>query len=152
MRDRRAKGLSMALWPADSTIASPSQSPMCVRAAASSGRHRFNINAAINVHDPSDLEYIDSKRVNADSTIALFKNLETRHPRRADLRRLRQCWHLQAQEPGQSAPYSPDPNLIERFWKHVRKVVIDTSNSPTLKTVKELPSSSLDGSTIISTA
>lgn len=113
-----------------------------------SGRHRVNINAAINVHDPSDLEYVDSKQVNADSTIALFKKLEARHPECpiyvvCDNARFYKCKDLDKWLSTHNRikliylpPYSPNLNLIERLWKYLRKTVIDTTYYPTLDAFK----------------
>lgn len=112
-----------------------------------SGRHRVNINAAVNIHDPSDLEYIDTHRVDAASTIALFKKLEARHPYGpiyvvCDNARFYRCKKIDVWLkthriiPVYLPPYSPNLNVIERLWKYLRKTVIDTTYYPSLGAFK----------------
>ena len=108
-----------------------------------SGRHRVNLTAALNVHDPRDVACLQAKRIDAISTIALFEELEARHPEGliyvvCDNARYYRCEQVFAWLRDHRVvvlylpPYSPNLNLIERLWKYLRQVVLDTTYYETL--------------------
>ena len=99
------------------------------------GRRRINLNGALNADTLSVVVRSDAS-INAQSTIELFKQLESKHTDantiyvtldNARYYRSRlvqsyledskiQCLFL--------PPYSPNLNLIERLWKYMKKVVL----------------------------
>ncbi len=99
------------------------------------GRDRLNINAAIDVTD-FDFIFRQDDRVNACSTIALFKQIEEANPKAefifviADNAR-----YYKNKEVGEYLenskivlvflpPYAPNLNLIERLWRFLRENVL----------------------------
>ncbi len=102
---------------------------------SNSGRQRLNINGAINIETMSCATVMDDA-VNADSTIELIKQLERRHKKAGAIyvicdnagyyRSRKVKAHLEDSRiilvflP----PYSPNLNLIERYWKYFKKIVL----------------------------
>ena len=102
---------------------------------SNSGRARLNLNGAV---DPQSCEVVlrTDERLNAQSTIELFKMLENKHPNAekiyviADNARyyrssqVRQYLANSRIELIFLPTYSPNLNLIERLWKYFRKMVL----------------------------
>ena len=104
-----------------------------------SGRERVNLNAALNAYDPTQVLVDETSCVNAQSTKRLYEQLLAAHPdktriyvvcdnaryyKNKDLR----TWL--ADKPICQVflpPYSPNLNLIERFWKYLRQKIINTT-------------------------
>ena len=100
------------------------------------GRRRININGAINIQDYRAIARED-ERINAQSTIALLKQIEAAYPLApaiyiiADNARY---YHAKIVSEFLKTsrirfkflpPYSPNLNLIERIWKFLKKKVIN---------------------------
>ena len=112
------------------------------------GRHRVNINGALNALDVTKIVVRTDDRIDAESAIRLFKQLQKRQPKGlihviCDNARY---YHSQAVRqwaersrvrlvflPG----YSPNLNLIERLWKYMRRTVIDAIYYPTKEKFRE---------------
>ena len=102
---------------------------------ANCGRQRLNINGAIDVASFQVLTRFDDT-INAESTINLFKQLERKHRKAktiyviADNARYYRSRDVKAYLQTSRIrliflpAYSPNLNLIERLWKHFRKVVM----------------------------
>lgn len=104
-----------------------------------SGRERVNLNAALNAYEPTQVLLDETTCVNAQSTKRLYEQLLIAHPDKARIyvicdnaryyknRELR-TWL--ADKPICQVflpPYSPNLNLIERFWKYLRQKIINTT-------------------------
>ena len=104
-----------------------------------SGRERVNLNAALNAYCPTQVLLDETTCVNAQSTRRLYEQLLAAHPDKARIyvvcdnahhyknRELR-AWL--ADKPICQVflpPYSPNLNLIERFWKYLRQKIINTT-------------------------
>jgi transposase len=109
---------------------------------SNTGRERLNINAAVNAHDVCDIVVREDERINAESTIALYEQLQEHHPEgsihvicdNAKYYRSRVVkeWVEQSRIVQVFLPsYSPNLNLIERLWRFFRKKVTDTEFYPT---------------------
>jgi len=95
---------------------------------SNTGRQRLNINGAIDV-DNFELVYREDPTINADSTIALFQQLEEKNPlaqrivviadnaRYYRAQRVTDYLKESKIEILFLPPYSPNLNLIERLWK-----------------------------------
>lgn len=102
---------------------------------ANTGRHHLNINGAVCVQD-MDIQFVQSKAVNAQSTIRLAKKLEKANPGRGTIylivdnaryyrsRLVRDFLETSRVELVFLPAYSPNLNLIERLWKHMKKEVL----------------------------
>ena len=104
-----------------------------------SGRERVNLNAALNTYEPTQVLLDETSCVNAQSTKRLYEQLLAAHPdkdriyvvcdnaryyKNKDLRQwLADKPICQVFLP----PYSPNLNLIERFWKYLRQKIINTT-------------------------
>jgi len=104
-----------------------------------SGRERVNLNAALNAYAPTQVLLDETSCVNSQSTRRLYEQLLLAHPDKAriyvicdnaryyknkDLREwLADKRIVQVFLP----PYSPNLNLIERFWKYLRQKIINTT-------------------------
>lgn len=102
---------------------------------ANCGRKRLNINGAINIEtlEPTTGFY---DTVNADSTIDLFSKIQAKHPEAqkiyiiVDNARYYRSRLLKKHLKGTKIqliflpPYSPNLNLIERYWKFFKKKVL----------------------------
>ena len=102
-----------------------------------SGRKRVNLNAAVRALKPEHLVYDVTETVNAQSTQRLCRGLLKKHPGKTiylvcDNARYNRCGWLQAWAARQRIrfvflpPYSPNLNLIERFWRLLRKEAINS--------------------------
>ena len=101
------------------------------------GRDRVNINGVLNAFNVTDVVVRTDERINAQSTIELYKQLQ-KHKRKGKIyvicdnakyyrSRLVQQWVKNSRIVQVFLPsYSPNLNLIERLWKFLRKKVIDT--------------------------
>ena len=99
------------------------------------GRARININGAINT-ETLDVAVRFDERINAESTIELFKDIEQRNPEAntiyviADNARYYRACKVSEYLQGSKIellflpPYSPNLNLIERFWKFFKRKVL----------------------------
>ena len=103
---------------------------------ANCGRQRLNINGAINIETmASTIGFYDT--INADSTIDLFSKIESKHQDAEsiyiiiDNARYYRSRLLKEYEEGTKIkliflpPYSPNLNLIERYWKFFKKKVLN---------------------------
>ena len=103
---------------------------------ANCGRQRLNINGAINIETlESTTGFYDT--INADSTIDLFSKVEAKHPDAekiyiiVDNARYYRSRLLKEHADGTKIeliflpPYSPNLNLIERYWKFFKKIVLN---------------------------
>ena len=104
-----------------------------------SGRERVNLNAALNAYDPTQILLDETTCVNAQSTRRLYEQLLAAHPDKAriyvvcDNARYYKNKELRAWLADKPIcqvflpPYSPNLNLIERFWKYLRQKIINTT-------------------------
>jgi transposase len=104
-----------------------------------SGRERVNLNAALNAYDPTQVVLDETTCVNAQSTKRLYEQLLAAHPDKAriyvvcDNARYYKNKELRAWLADKPIcqvflpPYSPNLNLIERFWKYLRQKIINTT-------------------------
>ena len=101
---------------------------------SNTGRQRLNINGAINIETKQPVVRFD-QTLNAQSTIKLLKKIERKHSNAeaihfiVDNARYYKCTlvkeYLEASKINMIflPPYSPNLNLIERYWKYFRKKV-----------------------------
>lgn len=104
-----------------------------------SGRERVNLNAALNAYEPTQVLLDETSCVNAQSTRRLYEQLLAAHPDKAriyvvcDNARYYKNKELRAWLADKPIcqvflpPYSPNLNLIERFWKYLRQKIINTT-------------------------
>ena len=104
-----------------------------------SGRERVNLNAALNAYDPTQVLLDETSCVNAQSTRRFYEQLLAAHPDKAriyvscDNARYYQNKELRAwlaDKPIYQVfllPYSPNLNLIERFWNYLRQKIINST-------------------------
>ena len=104
-----------------------------------SGRERVNLNAALNAYAPTQVLLDETDCVNAQSTKRLYEKLLAAHPTKAriyvicDNARYYKNKDLRvwlADKPICQVflpPYSPNLNLIERFWKYLRQKIINAT-------------------------
>jgi len=103
-----------------------------------SGREWVNLNAALNAFVPTQVHVDETDCVNAQSAQRLYQQLLAAHPAGpiyviCDNARYYKNKELSAWLAGQRLvqvflpPYSPNLNLIERFWKFLRQKIIDTA-------------------------
>jgi len=103
---------------------------------ANCGRQRLNINGAINIETlESTVRFYQT--INADAAIDLFKKIETKHPKAnviyiiVDNARYYRSRLLKKALKGTKIkliflpPYSPNLNLIERYWKFFKKKILN---------------------------
>jgi len=115
---------------------------------SNTGRDRLNINGAIELESLEPVVRFD-ETINAASTIALFKQLEEGNPeskriyvicdnaryyRSKEVRRFLENSKIELIF---LPPYSPNLNLIERFWKFFKKQVLYDSYYETFRKFKE---------------
>jgi len=114
---------------------------------ANCGRQRLNINGAINIEtlEPTTGFY---DTINADSTIDLFSKIEAKHPNAktiyiiVDNARYYRSRLLKEYTEGTKIkliflpPYSPNLNLIERYWKFFKKKVLNNRYYETFEEFK----------------
>lgn len=108
----------------------------------------MNINAALNAHDVCDVVMREDESINAQSTIALYEQLQEHHPKgriyvicdnakyyRSKVVKefVEQSRIVQVFLPS----YSPNLNLIERLWRFFRKEVTDKEFYPTKEKFRE---------------
>lgn len=133
----------------DADAAHPTHNTRCTRAWCEvgkerplltvSGRERVNLNAALNADEPTQILLDETPCVNAQSTRRLYEQLLAAHPDKAriyvvcdnaryDKNKELRAWL--ADKPICQVflpPYSPNLNLIERFWKYLRQKIINTT-------------------------
>lgn len=114
---------------------------------ANCGRQRLNINGAINIEtlEPTTGFY---DTINADSAIDLFAKIEAKHPDAnviyviVDNARYYRSRLLKKHLKGTKLkliflpPYSPNLNLIERYWKFFKKKVLNNRYYETFEEFK----------------
>ena len=114
---------------------------------ANCGRQRLNINGAINIEtlEPTTGFY---DTINADSAIDLFAKIEAKHPDAnviyviVDNARYYRSRLLKKHLKGTKIkliflpPYSPNLNLIERYWKFFKKKVLNNRYYETFEEFK----------------
>lgn len=105
---------------------------------SNSGRNRVNINAVINLEDPTEVISLDAATINALNTVALFELIRQKQQTKktihifCDSARYYKSKLVTQWLEGKNIvlhflpTYSPNLNLIERLWKFLRKKVIDT--------------------------
>ena len=114
---------------------------------ANCGRQRLNINGAINIETLEPVTgFYDT--INADSTIDLFSKIEAKHPNAktiyiiVDNARYYRSRLLKQYTKGTKIkliflpPYSPNLNLIERYWKFFKKKVLNNRYYETFEEFK----------------
>jgi len=114
---------------------------------ANCGRQRLNINGAINIETLEPVTgFYDT--INADSTIDLFSKIEAKHPNAktiyiiVDNARYYRSRLLKQYTKGTKIkliflpPYSPNLNLIERYWKFFKKKVMNNCYYETFEEFK----------------
>lgn len=114
---------------------------------ANCGRQRLNINGAINIETLEPVTgFYDT--INADSTIDLFSKIEAKHPNAktiyiiVDNARYYRSRLLKQYAKGTKIkliflpPYSPNLNLIERYWKFFKKKVLNNRYYETFEEFK----------------
>jgi len=114
---------------------------------ANCGRQRLNINGAINIETLEPMTgFYDA--INADSTIDLFSKIEAKHPEAkaiyviVDNARYYRSRLLKEYTEGTKIklmflpPYSPNLNLIERYWKFFKKKVLNNRYYETFEEFK----------------
>lgn len=104
-----------------------------------SGRARVNLNAALNAQCPTQVHVQESAWVNAQSTRQLYERLVAAHPGgkpiyvvcdNARYYKNKELTAWLADQPVVQVflpPYSPNLNLIERFWKFLRQKIINAA-------------------------
>ena len=104
-----------------------------------SGRERVNLNAALNAYEPTQVLLDETTCVNAQSTRRLYEQLLAAHPAKARIYVIcDNARYYKNKELGEwladkpicqvfLPPYSPNLNLIERFWKYLRQKIINTT-------------------------
>jgi len=104
-----------------------------------SGRERVNLNAALNAYEPTQVLLDETTCVNAQSTRRLYEQLLAAHPDKARIYVVcdNACYYQNKESRQWLAdkpicqvflpPYSPNLNLIERFWKYLRQKSINTT-------------------------
>ena len=104
-----------------------------------SGRERGNLNAVLNAYDPTQVLLDETRCVNAQSTKRLYGQLLTAHLYKArtyvvcDKARYYKNKELRAWLADRPIcqvfllPYSPNRNLMERFWKYLHQKIINTT-------------------------
>jgi transposase len=102
---------------------------------SNSGRQRININGALNA-DTLEVVIRTDDTINTQSTLALFKALEQKHPDAESIfitldnaRYYKNALIYEYLETSKikllfMPPYSPNLNLIERLWKFMRKTIL----------------------------
>jgi hypothetical protein len=115
---------------------------------SNTGRARLNINGAYNPHK-QDLIVREDATIDAQSTIELFKQIETYYPKKKTIYVIadnaRYYRNTEVQKYLESSrikliflpPYSPNLNLIERLWRLLYKKIIRTEFYDSFKDFKE---------------
>ena len=105
------------------------------RLPSNTGRRRLNINGAINVESLTSIVRYDDT-INADSTLRLFEQLEAHHPEADTIyvicdnaryyrsKKVKEYLKRSRITLLFLPPYSPNLNLIERYWKFFKKEVL----------------------------
>ena len=112
-----------------------------------SGRARLNLHGAINA-ETHDVTVIESKTIDAESTMSLLEALEQRYPLSSmlyvilDNARYHYSKKVRAFLEGKNIrlvflpSYSPNLNLIERLWKFFKKEVLYNQYYDGIKTFR----------------
>jgi transposase len=115
---------------------------------SNTGRKRLNVNGAINLNH--EVVMRDDESINADSAIALYEQLEAKHPTGTIYVIEDNARYYRAkivtewlEKPGRRIkvlflpPYAPNLNLIERLWKFMHKEVLHNQYYETYDKFKE---------------
>ena len=136
------KGRDVQVWFADGTHPTHNSQPAYgwlpkgeeVAVRANCGRARVNVNGAINV-ESREVAHVECESVNAQSTVALLREVERRAPKRAKIvvfcdnaryyrsSVVREYLGKSRVELRFLPPYSPNLNPIERLWRLMKKTV-----------------------------
>lgn len=104
-----------------------------------SGRDRVNINGAVNAHDVTDVQIIESQTINAQSTQELYEKIMLKNSDKSKIYIISDNARYYKNNALKEwlmdkpivqiflPPYSPNLNIIERLWKFMRKKVINTN-------------------------
>lgn len=104
-----------------------------------SGRDRVNINAVLNAKVPTEVIALESDTINAQTTRQLYEKILALNPLAKTIyivadnaryyrnKELIEWIETTKIKPVFLPPYSPNLNIIERLWKFLRKIVINTS-------------------------
>jgi len=102
---------------------------------SNTGHQRLNINGVINIQNLDAVTRFDDS-INAESTIALFQQIEKHYPKAKKLhiicdnaryyrsRKVSEYLATSRIELCFLPPYSPNLNLIERYWKYFKKTLL----------------------------
>lgn len=102
---------------------------------ANTGRKRVNLVGVVNAEDVTEVEVLECDRVNTDSTIELLEKVKTVNPKgtkfvicdNARYYRSKKMVSWQKENPDVVLvflpPYSPNLNVIERLWGHMKERV-----------------------------
>jgi len=102
---------------------------------SNTGRQRLNINGVINIQNLDAVTRFDN-RINAESTIALFQQIKKHYPKAKKLhiicdnaryyrsRKVSEYLETSKIELCFLPPYSPNLNLIKRYWKYFKKTLL----------------------------
>ena len=102
---------------------------------SNTGRQRLNINGALDVQT-EEVILRDDERINAQSTIELFKQIEGQNPEAERIfvivdnaryhrsRKVREFLETSKIKIEFLPPYSPNLNLIERLWKFFKQKIL----------------------------
>lgn len=113
-----------------------------------SGRERLNLHGAMNA-ETLEVTIIESKTVNADSTIQLLGAIENRYPLSSEIiiildnaryhysREVKEFLTKSKIKLAFLPSYSPNLNLIERLWKFFKKKVLYNTYYATLDLFRE---------------
>lgn len=115
-----------------------------------SGRERYNIHGAMNAETYEVTAIFSEDNINQDSTIDLLKGLEKNYFKAKRIFVLLDNARYHFSKPVKEfvenskkiilvpiPPYSPELNLIERFWKLFKKEVLYNKHYPTFKEFKK---------------
>ena len=95
----------------------------------------MNLVGVVNAEDVTEVEVLECERVNTDSTIELLEKVKSENPEgtkhiicdNARYYRSRKMVAWQKENPDMTLvflpPYSPNLNVIERLWGHMKEVV-----------------------------
>jgi len=115
---------------------------------SNTGRQRININGAINIATLSSVVRLDES-INAQSTLLLLEDIEARHEKAKRIyiicdnaryyrSKLVKAYLLDSKiKLVFLPPYSPNLNLIERYWKFFKKKVLYNQYYPTFSEFEE---------------
>lgn len=102
---------------------------------ANTGRKRVNLVGVVNARDVTEVEVLECERVNTDATIELLEKVKTENPEGTKHIICDNARYYRSKKMGEwlednpdvvlvfLPPYSPNLNVIERLWKHMKEKV-----------------------------